>query len=56
VIAPAGVIRPILLPACSVNQSAPSGPAMMPQGRPSDVGIENSAIAPAVVIRPIWLF
>ncbi len=31
-IAPAVVIRPILLEPFSVNQSAPSGPAVMPAG------------------------
>jgi hypothetical protein len=30
---PAGVIRPMLLPARSVNQRLPSGPVVMPQGR-----------------------
>ena len=32
VISPAVVIRPIRLPVCSVNHSAPSGPAVIPPG------------------------
>ena len=54
-ITPAVVIRPILLAAISVNHSAPSGPAAMPAGSLSVVGIANSVMAPAVVIRPILL-
>ena len=47
------MIRPILLAADSVNQSAPSGPAAMPPGLLPKVGIANSVITPAGVIRPI---
>jgi len=54
-IAPAVVIRPILLPWCSVNQSAPSGPAVMPWGPLPGVGTVNSVMTPVVVIRPILL-
>src|ERR1035441_8444425 len=32
--------RPILLPKLSVNHNAPSGPVVIPQGRPPDVGTE----------------
>jgi hypothetical protein len=46
---------PILLPLLSVNHSAPSGPAVMPYGPLLLVGIGNSVIVPAVVIRPILL-
>src|ERR1041385_526244 len=38
VIVPEGVIRPILLPVCSVNQRLPSGPAVIPMGRLPGVG------------------
>jgi hypothetical protein len=54
-IAPAVVIRPILLPLASVNQSAPSGPAVMLSNPLDDVGTGYSLSAPAVVIRPILL-
>ena len=54
-IAPAVVMRPILLPLNSVNHSAPSGPAVMPKGSLPAVGIGNSVITPAVVMRPILL-
>src|SRR6266853_1428943 len=42
----------------SVNHRAPSGPAVMPWGKPLvplGVGIGNSVITPAVVMRPILL-
>jgi len=55
---PAVVIRPILLPASSVNQSLPSGPAVMPFEVLAAVWMENSSAAvmtPAVVMRPILL-
>src|SRR5512143_1309164 len=52
VMTPAVVIRPILLPAASVNQRAPSGPAVIPGICPG-VGTANSVSTPAVVIRPI---
>ena len=55
---PAGVMRPILFPAASVNQSAPSGPLVMPIGpHPTGllqvVGSENSWMWPEGVMRPI---
>ena len=54
VITPDVVIRPILLLADpSVNHSAPSGPAVMPDGPPPGMGY--SMITPEVVIRPILL-
>ena len=53
VITPLVVMRPILLPADSVNQSAPSGPVMIQTGTLLGVGIWNSVMTPAVVIRPI---
>ncbi len=53
VICPAGVICPILSPAFAVNQRLPSGPAAIPEGKPSAGGIENSVICPVGVIRPI---
>ena len=52
---PAVVMRPILLPAPSVNHSAPSGPATMLSGKLFAVGIVNSVITPATVICPILL-
>src|SRR5262245_14145619 len=55
IVVPLVVIRPILLPTCSVNQIAPSGPAAMPEGALLAVGATNSVIEPAVVIRPILL-
>jgi hypothetical protein len=53
VITPAVVMRPILLPPYSVNQSAPSGPAVIDCGSLLAVGTGYSVIAPAVVMRPI---
>ena len=47
------VMRPIWLPLDSVNQRLPSGPAAIPKGSPLAVGIANSVMTPAVVIRPI---
>ena len=44
VIEPAGVIRPILPEANSVNQTLPSGPAAIPTGWLAAVGTANSAI------------
>src|SRR3954447_11343442 len=45
-----------MLPAkSSVNQSAPSGPAVMEAGPLEGVGIGNSLKLPPVVTRPIWL-
>ena len=38
-----------------MNQRLPSGPAVIPCGRLSDAGIENSLIVPLGVIRPILL-
>src|SRR3712207_108270 len=53
--APPTVIRPILLPAVSVNHMAPSGPATMVSGRLSGVGTAYQLRAPAVVMRPMLL-
>jgi hypothetical protein len=47
------VIRPIRLAFCSVNQSAPSGPAVMSTWA-SPPPSENRVTAPVVVMRPIW--
>src|SRR5438093_12561081 len=52
--APPGVMRPILLPSASVNQRAPSGPAVIPTGELL-AGIANSVRAPVGVMRPILL-
>jgi hypothetical protein len=49
------VILPTLLALPSVNQSAPSGPAVIPKGALPEVGIEYSVTVPAVVTRPILL-
>src|SRR6266568_3243481 len=46
-------MRPMLLPPNSVNQRAPSGPAVMPAGSLLAVGTANSVTTPAVVMRPI---
>ena len=40
------VMRPILLPVSSVNQTLPSGPDVMPFTVLLTVGIENSVIVP----------
>ncbi len=40
----------------SVNQMVLSGPAVIPQGVPLDVGTGNSVIVPLVVMRPILPF
>jgi hypothetical protein len=59
VTAPAVVIRPILLKytpllsSFSVNQRAPSGPAVMPLTTALAVGRENAVTVPDVVIRPM---
>src|SRR5579871_2931586 len=47
------VRRSILLPCCSVNQRLPSGPTVIPMGKPPEVGIGNRAISPSGVRRPI---
>jgi hypothetical protein len=39
----------------SMNQSAPSGPVVMPPGALPGVAIGNSVNSPPVVKRPIWL-
>ena len=52
-IVPLGVIRPILSPCASVNQTLPSGPAAIAYGKLFAVGIGNSLIVPLGVIRPI---
>ena len=51
---PAVVIRPIL-PPFSVNESAPSGPAVIPVGPLFGVGKGYSVKLPDVVTRPILL-
>src|SRR5205809_52725 len=48
------VMRPILLPACSVNQRLPSGPAAIPIGLLA-VETENSVNVPLGLMRPILL-
>jgi hypothetical protein len=50
VMAPAVVMRPMLLPENSAYQRLPSGPAVMPVGPPL---AGNSAIEPAGVMRPM---
>src|SRR5205807_2229369 len=52
VIAPEVVIRPIRNTSASVNQSAPSGPAVIPCGL-LFAGSTNSLTTPAVVILPM---
>src|SRR5215468_3731775 len=52
---PEVVILPILLPARSANQSAPSEPTVIPKGWLLGVGITNSVMAPVVVILPTLL-
>jgi len=52
VIIPEVVMHPILLPPDSVNQSAPSVPAVIRAGL-STAGREFSLMTPAEVIRPI---
>jgi hypothetical protein len=47
---PSRVMRPILLPACSVNQRLPSGPAVMMFGVLAGVGTGNSVMLPVGVI------
>src|SRR5438093_8324501 len=44
VIVPVGVIFPMLRPASSVNQTFPSGPGLMSQGRAPSVGTGYSTI------------
>src|ERR1039457_499022 len=55
VIAPPRVMRPILLPACSVNQRAPSGPTVILPGRLLGLATRYSVMAPAVVKLAILL-
>jgi hypothetical protein len=43
---PAGVSRPMLLPATSVNQRFPSGPSVMASGPLAAVGTGTSVILP----------
>ena len=52
---PGVVMRPILLALDSVNQSAPSGPAVIPCTALSAVGTAYSVIDPPVVMLPILL-
>ena len=47
-IAPTGVIFPIILPPPSVNQSLPSAPFVMPYGNAPAVGIAYSVIFPVL--------
>ncbi len=55
VMTPAVVMRPISPEPASVNQRAPSGPAVMPAGVLPAPGTANSLVTtPAVVMRPIW--
>jgi hypothetical protein len=49
---PFGVMRPILTPACSVNQRFPSGPARMSNGMLAAVGMANSLTCPGVAAMP----
>src|SRR5206468_4553609 len=51
VMAPAGVIRPILSASNSVNHTFQSGPGAMPLGPLSGVGVANSVTAPDGVMR-----
>src|SRR5262249_4108001 len=53
--APAVVIRPILLPRNSVNHSAPSGPTVMPSGSLFAVGMGCSLMPPAGGARAVFL-
>ncbi|MFC7640094.1 hypothetical protein ACFQX6_02890 [Streptosporangium lutulentum] len=53
---PSVVMRPIWLALVSVNHSAPSGPAVIPNGPDSGVGREKEPMSPPVVIRPISWF
>src|ERR1035438_6827056 len=55
VIMPLVVMRPTLLPSCSTNHRAPSGPVTMPSGAAPAVGTGYSVTAPPMVIRPILL-
>ena len=55
VILPPEVIRPILFPRFSVNQSAPSGPGVMPKGKADVVGRSYSVKSPPAVMRLILL-
>src|SRR5215467_7369422 len=45
--------RPILLPAFSVNQTAPSDPPTILKGTLAEVGIGYSAMSPSIVRQPI---
>src|SRR5438045_9259019 len=49
VMVPEGVMRPTLSPRDSVNQTLPSGPAVMPRGRAGAVGSVYSVATPEVV-------
>src|SRR6266446_2892876 len=49
------LMRPIWLTPFSANHRLPSGPAVMPAGLLLCVGMGNSVIVPADVIRPIRL-
>src|SRR5208282_296717 len=50
------VTRPMLLPFCSTNQRAPSGPGAIHKGLAPTVGTGNSLkVLPSVVMRPMLL-
>src|SRR5215469_5338807 len=50
---PSGVMRPMLLPSRSVNQTLPSGPPVISHGAARGVGTGNSLSTPSGVMRPI---
>ena len=52
-VVPVGVILPILLLSASVNHTLPSGPAVMPKGNESFVGMAYSAIVSAGVAATV---
>src|SRR5260370_9186353 len=49
------MMRPILSPNASVNQSLQSGPVVIPHGPLLDAGRGNSVMVPLGVMRPILL-
>ena len=55
VTAPPGALRPILLAADSVNQTAPSDPSVMPVGLLLAVLVRNPEIVPVLVTMLILL-
>ena len=50
---PSTVMRPIPFAWLRVNHSAPSGPAVIADGKPPVVGSANSVISPPPSIRPM---